>query len=336
VLALERYTLRLASMKSWLAIYDKKLSMAASDQEKRRKSALQACAALRRTSPRRRAGSGSLQDILKTDPRRLAGASAPSALYQSTEKWQDLAKIIRAPAALTASDALRLADLKFSLGEVCRSTSDDPKAAGRAFQESLSLDPNHTGARAALEAYLGVQEAPDGRAVAALEPIYEALHESNVLFEVQRIKLETREGLRRQGALQLRIGVLEADGWSARGGLRSLRRRILGDPSSNDARGRSGSQLAESMGKWTRWWRSTANAQAISSSIRRRRTRDLAGHRPVAYDEKLNQSDMREREMKILASIGQKDPRPKQQIAHRGSARAGTRAPAVGRHSWSR
>ncbi len=287
VFALERLYIATGQHEALLAIYDKKLSMAGSDAEKRE---VRLQLALLYEEQVHDVGKALVlyRDILKTDPDDLQALRALGRLYQATAQWQDLAKIIERQLALSASDAAACADLKFTLGEVLQKHLDTPGPAVAAFQEALSLDPNHAGARAALEAYLGAKKYQMA-AVAALEPIYEALHEIERLIEVQRIKLKREKNSAAKVALLLRIGALEAEAGRLEAAYEAYATAFSEDPASTQAR-TALEELAETMGKWD-------SLVAIYSDAQANLKLDLALERElllviaVAYDEKLNQSD---------------------------------------------
>ncbi len=287
VLALERLYVATGQHEELLAIYDKKLSLAASEQEKREVRLQLALLYEEQVHDVDRA-LALYRDILKTDPDDLQALRALGRLYQSTEKWQDLAAIIERQLALTANDAIVSADLKLALGEVLQKHLDNPKGAVEAFQEALSLDPNQAGARAALEAYLGVKK-HQMAAVAALEPIYEALHEIERLIEIQRIKLKREKDSAGKVALQLRIGALEAEAGRPEEAYDAYAAAFSEDPSSSDAR-TALEQLAESMGKWDSLVQIYSKAQT-SLKLEPALEREILLVIAVAYDEKLNQSE---------------------------------------------
>jgi tetratricopeptide (TPR) repeat protein len=287
VLGLERLYVATGQHEELLAIYDKKLSLAGSDAEKRN---VRLQLALLYEEQVRDLDKALVlyQDILKTDPDDLPALRALGRLYQATEKWEDLAKVLEKQLALCANDALASADLRFALGEVLQRHLDDASGAVEAFETALSLDPNHAGARAALEGFLGVKK-HQMAAVAALEPIYEALHEIERLIEVQRIKLKREKISAGKVALLLRIGVLEAEAGRAEAAYESYAAAFAENPGSADAR-TALETLAESMGKWDALVALYTETQA-KGKLEPALEREILLVVAVAYDEKLNQSD---------------------------------------------
>ena len=287
VLGLERLYVATGQHEELLAIYDKKLSMAGSDAEKR-DVRLQLALLYEEQVRDVEKALALYRDILKTDPDDLQALRALGRLYQGTENWQELAKVIERQLVLRANDALACADLKFSLGEVSQKHLEDPAGAVEAFQEALSLDPNHAAARAALEGYLGAKK-HQMAAVVALEPIYEALHEIERLIEVQRIKLKREKSPAGKVALLLRIGLLEAEAGRPEAAYDSFAAAFTENPASTDARSAL-EELAESMGKWDALVALYTDAQA-NKKLEPALEREILLVVAVAYDEKLNQSD---------------------------------------------
>ena len=287
VLGLERLYIATGQHEELLAIYDKKLSLAGSDAEKR-EVRLQLALLYEEQVRDTEKALALYQDILKTDPDDLQALRALGRLYQATEKWQDLAEVIERQLTLCANDALASADLRFALGEVLQKHLEDASGAVEAFQTALSLDPNHADARAALEGYLGVKK-HQMAAVSALEPIYEALHEIERLIEVQRIKLKREKNSAGKVALMLRIGSLEAEAGRADAAYEAYAAAFTENPGSSDARSAL-EQLAEIMGRWDVLVALYTDVQA-KQKLEPALEREILLVVAVAYDEKLNQSE---------------------------------------------
>ncbi len=287
VLGLERLYVATGQHEELLAIYDKKLSMAGSEAEKR---AVRLQLALLYEEQVRDVDKALAlyRDILKTDPDDLPSLRALGRLYQTTEKWDDLAKVLERQLTLCANDAVLSAELKFALGDVMQKHLEDPAGAVEAFQEALSLDPSHAGARAALEGYLGAKK-HQMAAVAALEPIYEAQHDIERLIEVQRIRLKREKGSSGKVALLLRIGQLESEAGRPEAAYDSYAAAFAENPAATDARAAL-EQLADSMGKWDALVALYTDAQA-NKKLEPSLERELLLVVAVAYDEKLDQSD---------------------------------------------
>jgi len=105
VLGLERLYVATGQHEELLAIYDKKLSMAGSDAEKR-DVRLQLALLYEEQVRDVEKALALYRDILKTDPDDLQALRALGRLYQGTENWQELAKVIERQLVLRANDAL--------------------------------------------------------------------------------------------------------------------------------------------------------------------------------------------------------------------------------------
>ena len=226
------------------------------------------------------------RDILKTDPDDLQALRALGRLYQATEKWQDLAKVIERQLVLCANDALGVRRAEVLAG---RRPAEAPRGSGGrgrgVSRRRCRSIPNHAGARAALEGYLGAKK-HQMAAVAALEPIYEALHEIERLIEVQRIKLKREKnsaGEGRSAACASACSRPRPAGPEA--AYEAYAAAFTENPASSDARAAL-EQLAESMGKWDALVALYTEAQA-KQKLEPALEREILLVVAVAYDEKL-------------------------------------------------
>ena len=97
--------------------------------------------------------------------------------------------------------------MKFRLGEVSEKYLKYGRCRGRIRRHGAGRDPCRRACSS--EVYLADSQ-HQMSAVAALEPIYEAGHETERLLQVQRIKLARETDAAARVALLLRIGGLEA------------------------------------------------------------------------------------------------------------------------------
>lgn len=205
--ALQRLFIATERYEDLLAIYDKKLALAHSDEERREvrfklaslyedevKDAGKAIAAYK--------------EILREVPEDRHALQALDRLYTATANWKELATTLGKELSLSHDEA-GSADLIYKLGKVKQQHLADPSGATEAFTRALALAPSHEGARAAMEAYL---EDPTFQlvAVAALEPIYEKTQDLERMAEVQKIKLAHESDKLGRVNLLLRIGALES------------------------------------------------------------------------------------------------------------------------------
>ncbi len=286
VLALERLYIATGQHDQLLAIYDKKLALAGSEEEKR-EVRLQ-LAGLYEEQVRDPEKAISLyKDILKTSKEDAQALRALARLYRATERWRELVKIIARQLKLPNDDA-SAAELKFQLGDVSEKHLQDEQAAVEAFQEALSMDASHAGARTALEAYLEKGEHRMA-AVAALEPIYEAGHEVERLLQVQRIKLNRESDAASRIALLLRVGALEVEAGRPQDAYLAYAEAFKTSPDTSEARVAL-EGLADQMNSWqdlVTLYSETQASRKLPPALEREILLVIA----VAYDEKLNQSD---------------------------------------------
>jgi tetratricopeptide (TPR) repeat protein len=286
VLALERLYVATGQHDQLLAIYDKKLSLASTDAEKR-EVRLQLAALYEEQVRDVEKAIRLYKDILKTDKEDPQALRALDRLFRATQNWKDLAKVIARQLKLPNDDATA-AELKFRLGEVSEKYLGDVAAAVQAYQEALALDATHMGARTGLEGYLENSQY-QAAAIAALEPIYEASHDVERLIQVQRLKVETEKDSSAKLSLHLRIGALENEAGRPEKAYDAYASAFAENPESTEAR-TALETLADSLQRWESLVALYGEAQAnrkLPSSLERELLLVIA----VTYDEKLDRSD---------------------------------------------
>jgi len=117
--------------------------------------------------------------------------AALAKLYETAERWPDLAEILEAELGLATEPEDRVKIL-VRLGAVKQRHLADLEGALDAYREALELEPGDTAARAALESML---EIPDARKQAAelLHPLYEVDGDAERLLRVLEIEAEVAE-----------------------------------------------------------------------------------------------------------------------------------------------
>lgn len=143
--------------------------------------------------------------VLDIDPEDDIANNALESLYAQTERWRELADLLRTK--LSRSDGDVALDLRYRLGELYETHLEDATSAMDFYEEVLHQEPGHEGAQAALERLM---EIPDlrQRAAGILEPIYEDQGASAELVRVLEVQLEeVSEPAGRVGLLS-RIGSL--------------------------------------------------------------------------------------------------------------------------------
>ncbi|MCE7890335.1 MAG: hypothetical protein DYH12_11650 [Sorangiineae bacterium PRO1] len=110
-------------------------------------------------------------------------------LYQSAERWDDLAESYTAHLEVVQNDGERL-ELLSKLGDLKREQLNDLEGALDAYRRALTLDTGHAPSRAALEKLLDSEESQARREAAAiLHPIYEGEGAHEPLLRVLEIEV---------------------------------------------------------------------------------------------------------------------------------------------------
>ncbi|HEX2733423.1 MAG TPA: tetratricopeptide repeat protein [Polyangiaceae bacterium] len=131
-----------------------------------------------------------MQDDFGPD-RETAGALAK--LYDAAARWDDLADIYDTLLGLNQSEHERL-DLLLAIGDLRRTHLSNSGGALEAYREITTLEPNHAGARAALEAMLASEDSLNRREAAEiLQPLYEAARDDVRLLGVLRTLVEVQD-----------------------------------------------------------------------------------------------------------------------------------------------
>jgi tetratricopeptide (TPR) repeat protein len=285
VLALERLFVATGRHGDLLAIYDKKLSLAASEDEK--KEVRFALARLYEDEVKDANKAIALYcDILDTYPDELPALQALDRLYRSTKKWKELVKVIDRELALVTDNAAAAA-LKVRLGSVLEQHRDDADGAVEAFRDALALDAANVDARTALEKYLA-DSARQMKAVEALEPLYEMGQELEHLVEAQRIRLAHAKKADVRVALLLRIGAFESALGRADGSFAAYAQAFREDPTSQSAR-QALEELATTLDKWAELvalYDEAIGGKKLDQTLERELLLQVA----IAYDERLGQA----------------------------------------------
>ncbi|WP_394842415.1 tetratricopeptide repeat protein [Pendulispora brunnea] len=135
-----------------------------------------------------------------TDARALA---ALDVLYGHLERWQPYVDTLRRRIELDNPEA-QLIDLKFRLGTALEKHLDDAAGALENYREILFINPQHEGARLALEAMLG-HFTLKADAAAILENIYEERRDWEKLIEALEILAVSENDIQRRVQLKRKI-----------------------------------------------------------------------------------------------------------------------------------
>jgi tetratricopeptide (TPR) repeat protein len=302
VLALERLFVATGRHAELLEIYDKKLSLAGT-AEQRRQVRLQLAGLYEdeiRDSDKAIALYRAILDESPKDPQALR---ALSRLYRATSQWQPLVETLALELAVVKDPAER-AELTFRLGEVHANQLGEKKAGAEASRDALKLDPDHQGAREALEAVLSDKKLRN-IAVDALLPIYEKNEDLARLVQVLRIRLEGAKDAEHRVPLQLRIGALESAMGHAEESFASYADAFQADPGSEQARAAL-EDLADNLGKWESVVGLYGEALA-GKKLDPNLERELLLVVAVGYDEKLGNSEKAVEFFQRAQEIGPQD-----------------------------
>ncbi len=247
VLALERLYVATGRHAELLAIYDKKLSMARTDSEKRQVRFQLASLYEDEIRDHRARPSRCTATSCKSSPNELPALRALDRLYRGTQQWPELVSTVERELELATEPSER-AELMFRMGQVQESQLDERKKAVESYRDALQLDPSHAGARAALEGFLSEKKLRM-TAVEALEPIYEKGEDLARLIEVLRIRLEHARDTGKRVQLQLRVGALESAMGRAEASFDAYAEAFREEPASQAAR-MALEDLADNLGRW--------------------------------------------------------------------------------------
>ena len=127
-------------------------------------------------------------EILELDPSNARAFKALERLHTSAERWRDLDELLaRAVPHIDASS--ERAQLRFRRGELHALRLDDPDGACELLEEALSEQPQHRGARRALEALMG-HGGLRQRIARTLEPLFDQDAQWDKLAFVLRVQRE--------------------------------------------------------------------------------------------------------------------------------------------------
>ncbi len=177
--------------------------------------------------------------------------AALEGLYQTAERWVDLAETLDVDLSLAEELDARL-NLYARLGDVRREHLADLPGALDAYRQALLLDPSHEQSRRALEALLGVADARR-EAAETLRPLYEADGDAERLLRVLEIQVETTDDPSErlatlENALRTSEGPLTDPGRAFGYALRGLE-LAAGEPVVSDWI-ETVERLAEATGRW--------------------------------------------------------------------------------------
>jgi len=143
------------------------------------------------------------EQVLELDPDHGAARRTLEGLYEKTERWRDLAELLRGN--LGAAEGQERVDLMLRLGELCETKLSEPGEAVDHYEGVLQEQPHQLRAQEALGRMLGV-EGQRNRIATILEPLYENQGAWRDLARVLEIQLDDLDTGGAQADLLLRIG----------------------------------------------------------------------------------------------------------------------------------
>jgi tetratricopeptide (TPR) repeat protein len=186
--------------------------------------------------------------VLEDDPADAPALAALDRLYRETEAYQEYADVLRRRIELDVNEG-ELIDLKYRLAETERGHLGDDAGALENYREILFLDPDHDGARLALERLLAHARLR-GEAAAILETIYESREDWEKLIGALEILAVTDAERGRRVVLLRKIAAVAARQLGAvERALDAQARAVKEDPTLADSRFEL-EELAERASAW--------------------------------------------------------------------------------------
>jgi tetratricopeptide (TPR) repeat protein len=146
------------------------------------------------------------RDVLELDPSHQASRRALERLYERTERWRDLAELLRQELEECAPD--ERVGLTHRLGILHERRLQEPSAAVDQYEQVLEQELNHKFAREALERLIEVPQERQ-RVARILEPVYEDRADWPDLADVLEVQLEDVHDPASRVALLARIAQLQ-------------------------------------------------------------------------------------------------------------------------------
>jgi tetratricopeptide (TPR) repeat protein len=173
------------------------------------------------------------QQVLQLSPDHGAARRTLEKLYERTERWRDLAELLRGN--LDQAEGYERVDLMYRIGELLETRLNEPGPAVDNYEAVLADQPHHLRAQQALSRLLSVPgQRP--RIAAILEPIYETQGAYVDLARVLEIQLEGLQS-ERAAELLMRVGELhEQRTRDAEEAFSAYARAVEADPSAEPAR----------------------------------------------------------------------------------------------------
>jgi len=147
--------------------------------------------------------------VLEDEPAAVPALGALDVLYARTGQWEPFAEILRRRIEQDVEEP-ELIDLKYRLGQALEQHLADPAGALESYREILFVEPQHEGARLALEAFL-TNASLRAEAAAILESIYEERADYPKLIGALEILAEAEADAAKRVQLKRKIARISAE-----------------------------------------------------------------------------------------------------------------------------
>jgi tetratricopeptide (TPR) repeat protein len=175
------------------------------------------------------------QDVLDLDPSHVPARRALDRLYRRTERYRDLAELLRHD--LDAAAGQDRVDLMVELGEIYEKRLREPGPAVDYYEAVLRENPTHLRSQEALERLLAHSRERQ-RIAAILEPLYQGQGAYPELAKIYAVQLEDVSDRGSRVTLLTRIAELqESKLHDADAAFKALSQAVLADPSDAMIRG---------------------------------------------------------------------------------------------------
>ncbi len=143
------------------------------------------------------------QRVIEVEPDNHAALEALDRLYSRSQRWEDLADVVRREIRTGRSDE-EIVDLTFRLAQIHELALMDMPKAVEAYRDVLAADPNHLETRASLERmFMG--GTLQGEIADVLEPLYRQNQEWEKLAQIYEVQLGRLTALEERQALLRRL-----------------------------------------------------------------------------------------------------------------------------------
>ena len=224
--------------------------------------------------------------VADAEPDRKDGLEALDRLYTRTERWTELADIVRGEIRLADSDA-QIIHLTFRLAQILEVALGDMPKAVEAYQDILNIDPKHAETRATLERLLS-SGAMQREIAQVLEPLYRVGEEWEKLVRVYHVELGVEsDAEERQRLLRRLAEISESKLMDQVAALEWWSKAVVEDPASEQGLDEL-LRLARATHQWETYVASMADAAARASDCRVRR--DVLFRLATVFDAELADS----------------------------------------------